>query len=377
MRIIGLVMGMGLAMSLSVGWAQQPEQSSPLKGFTIRGRIELPEEWKKMVYLAEIRAIDYFFASTSSIIVDSAEIAADGSFVLRGDSVFDQRAFYRLTVVKKGKPPAAIIYGTSEENMIFLLLEEGEEVAIEASMPDMAVNYTVHGSKANALIKQVRLLGKGFHGAEKVEQLKTFIDTVRDPLMVLFALAHFGLWDKTLERHMDYCEKLDDRLQKLAPNDRYVRQFHKKIIAYKTIVPVGSIAPDIVLKDTSGKEVALSSLSDKKLILIDFWASWCIPCRHENRNTVLPLYKQYKDKGFEVYGVSLDSDRDSWIQAIRADQLPWIHVSDLMGFGGSEVVKIYGIKYIPMTFLIDGNRKILAKNVRGAQLKAFVADYFK
>jgi len=377
MRALWLLMEIGItAMSTHV-WAQESKQSTPSRGYTIRGQIKLSEEWKPVVYLAEIRTIDHFFVSSSSILIDSAEIAADGSFVLSGDSLFNKRVFYRLTVVKKGNPPATIIYGTSEENMIFLLLEDGEEVTIEAVMPDMAINYTVHGSRANAQIKQVRLLGKGRHDAEDVAQLKSFIDTVRDPLMALFALAHFGIWDITLERHMDLCKKLDARFQKLAPDDRYVQQFHKKIIEYKTVVPIGSMAPDIVLKDTSGKEVALSSLGDKKLILIDFWASWCKPCRIENRNTVLPLYKQYSDKGFEVYGVSLDFDKDSWIQAIRADQLPWINVSDLKGFGRSEVAKIYGVKFVPMTILIDGNRKVLAKNVRGEELKAFVTEFFQ
>lgn len=137
---------------------------------------------------------------------------------------------------------------------------------------------------------------------------------------------------------------------------------------------VGSVAPEFALPDTSGTTTALSSLRGQ-YVLIDFWASWCAPCRHENPN-VVAAYNQYKDKNFTVFGVSLDREnaRDAWLQAIKDDQLEqWPHVSDLKGWQ-SEVVELYGIEGIPQNFLIDPDGKIIASNLRGEKLKEKLAE---
>jgi peroxiredoxin len=131
----------------------------------------------------------------------------------------------------------------------------------------------------------------------------------------------------------------------------------------------GSSAPEFSLNDVNGKPVKLSDFRGK-YVLLDFWASWCAPCRRENPNLV-KAYDAYKDKGFTILGVSLDKpgDKDKWLEAIRKDGLLWTHVSDLKAWE-SDVAKLYDVNAIPMNFLISPDGKIIAKYLRGEALEA-------
>ncbi len=129
---------------------------------------------------------------------------------------------------------------------------------------------------------------------------------------------------------------------------------------------VGSMSLDFTQKDINGKSIALSSFKGK-YVLVDFWASWCGPCRQENPN-VVNVYNKYKDKNFTVLGISLDQDRTKWLQAIKADNLTWTHLSDLQ-YWNNEVALLYKIHQIPSNMLIDPVGKIIGKNLRGTELQ--------
>ncbi|PHL00551.1 hypothetical protein CGL56_04500 [Neolewinella marina] len=129
---------------------------------------------------------------------------------------------------------------------------------------------------------------------------------------------------------------------------------------------VGATAPDFTGLTPDGDSLRLASLRGQ-YVLLDFWASWCGPCRRENPN-VVRMYKKYKAQGFEILGVSLDDRRERWLQAIEADELGWLHVSDLKGWR-SDFAQLYGVTSIPQTVLLNPDGKIVARNLRGAELE--------
>lgn len=200
------------------------------------------------------------------------------------------------------------------------------------------------------------------------ESIKTFIDTNNHRLAITYMIRDFVATEYSFEDVERYYNNLTPEVKSSYPG-----QLLSKKIEEMRFINVGGIAPDIDLPAPDGKNVKLSSLRGK-YVLLDFWASWCGPCLAEVPN-VKAIYEKYKDKGFEVFGVSLDDKQDAWEKAIDKHGLTWTHVSSLKGWD-CPVAKRYNVTGIPRMYLLDPEGRIVAMDLRGEELQQKVASFF-
>jgi peroxiredoxin len=272
------------------------------------------------------------------------------------------------------------------DNQEKLIVIDKDPITIKADGASQDGIFQVTGSNDLKLLEEFQALEQQLSEKSNVLRQKYFSAQDKEPVrleyeaFVLEAEASFKAFlqksDRSLvgilpilqmdpDRNIALMSEMVNKLAETHPyNDMVKGQQEKLEVMKKTAI--GQPAPEIKLLSPEGKEISLSSLKGK-YVLIDFWASWCGPCRQENPN-VVKMYDQFKGKDFEIFGVSLDRDRDAWLKAIDTDKLTWVHVSDLK-FWQSEVVSAYNIEGIPMTYLVDKNGIIVAKNLRGKMLE--------
>ena len=333
---------------------------------------------------------------------DTAQLDVNGHFSFKHK--ISQPTFYSLTV--NDKP-------------ITLLAHPGEKIVISGDVLHLPLTYSVNGSEdsRNIRLLNLRLEHTVFVGDSLNKTLDLYegnrnfvniqrqfeltyqneLDSLRaynirfmennpQSLVIIYALYQQLSQNNYLFNQEDdirYFRKADSAFYRRYPKVAYVNTLHANVIRMneqfntlqlnRMLSMLGQDAPEIAFPAPDGRIMKLSSTRGK-YVLVDFWASWSAPCRTENIN-LLNIYNKYRDKGFEVYQISLDQSKTAWERAIKEDGLIWINVSDLK-FWDSEAVQLYGVETIPANFLVDQEGTIITKNLKGDALDKKMSEIF-
>ncbi len=279
----------------------------------------------------------------------------DSSMAMSGKFVFETKLPY--------EPIRVVIYDKIYSQYKILWLDKAE-MTLSAANGNLQ-SSDVKGSKAEVLINELdkKVAGLAYH--DQVEITKTFIKKQRNN-----SLSAFLLSDNALNFGKEETTKLFEKLSGEIKATVYGQKV-KNFLKYNQDMEVGNMYVDFDMRDTSGATFSISKLTGK-ITYLDFWASWCVPCRRENPFLV-KVYEDYKDKGFEIIGISIDVSSKAWKKAIENDKLPWTQLSDLKG-SESKAALIYGVGSIPDNFLIDENGKIIAREISANQLRKLLEE---
>jgi peroxiredoxin len=319
------------------------------------------------------------------------------------------------------KAPAFYLLKLNDKNFLTMLLAPGEQVELTCKYDSLNYPSSLSGSEGtelmNAYNRKLRSTVNKLTGLSDIyrkninspklpeviasldsiaqncldeinQYTKDYIDKNLTSLVSLIALYQQvapNVYVLNPSKDYKYYLKVDSALTKQYPDYEPVNALHEQVLqlvessenetAGSAPTAIGNTAPEIALPDTKGDTLRLSSTRGS-YVLLDFWASWCSPCRNENPNLV-KAYDLYHRKGFQIYQVSLDKTKEAWVKGIEEDQLGrWIHVSDIK-FWNSEAAKLYKIESIPANFLLDRQGRIIAVNLRGEALQSKLAALFK
>ena len=342
--------------------------------FTIDAKIIGPDE-STLIYLNKV--VDGKMKAVDSAVLKSSKVKFQG--------VLEQPEMIYLSIADTRKA-VNIFCENSSINVVVNVDSLDKAVVTGSSIHDELMEFKAYlkpvDEKSEELNQRYRNASVRSDGAE-MEEIRDLYDQLR--IEQVHRIRKFvGLKPSSyispfiIRNYLAYDMEVEDLENILADLDSSVHDARAYIDMSKRVetmnsVAIGKQAVDFALNDTTGNPIAISSFRGK-ILLIDFWASWCAPCRKENPD-VVNLYNDFKDRGFEIIGVSFDDNRDRWIKAILDDGLTWSQVSDLKGWQ-SAAGKLYAINAIPATVLLDRDGKIVAKNLRGDALREKLEELY-